>query len=279
MMSLLVLIVIPILVSSNVCREECDNAFVWYTYDICWTQYYYGGSESPPINENCIEECTPSTVECLENAQCFNTEQTWCDMWQCDCSYQCDYFNYCVNQMINNQDIDCSFQETCYAACPDEDDGYQCIEENCMQELEACFYDEACLNAVENFDQECEENNNGDLELCIENADQETLNKNCEDLDDGSEDLLCVEAFGALGGCVLQNECHKNLIEQGLKGQSLGLKKYGKKQKSLKQKNMARNKRLKVERERKLKKKVGNQQFQQRRRAKYQKRRKFQRNE
>merc|ERR1711997_598632 len=98
---------------------------------------------------------------------------------------------------------------------------------------------------------------NGDLELCIENADQETLNKNCEDLDDGSEDLLCVEAFGALGGCVLQNECHKNLIEQGLKGQSLGLKKYGKKQKSLKQKNMARSKRLKVERERKLKKKGG----------------------
>jgi len=269
MISVLLLTLIP-LVSSNVCREECDNAFIWYTYDVCWTKYYYGDVDAAPINSDCIDECNSKTIECMENQQCFDPQQTWCDSWPCDCSWQCDYFNSCSNEIINNEDIDCAFQETCYAACPDEDDGYHCVEENCMEELEQCFYDEACLNAVESFDAECHEHNGGDFEFCIENADEETLNRNCEDLDDGSEDIDCVESFGALGACVLDNDCHKNMPKEAKK-QALGLKRYGEKKKSLKHKNAARNKRLKVERERKLKRKskaqkLGRKQFEQRRR-------------
>ena len=41
--------------------------------------------------------------------------------------WQCDYFNYCSNQII-----ECAFI----------DDGYQCVEENCLYKLEKCFYDQ-----------------------------------------------------------------------------------------------------------------------------------------
>ena len=101
-------------VAANDCKWECDTAFANYVYNVCWIKQLYGGA--PILDEQCVTQCVSSTSQCLENNGCYDPENQWCDSWICDCSYQCDYYSKCYDQVY--QQIDCQFQSTCYDKCP-----------------------------------------------------------------------------------------------------------------------------------------------------------------
>ena len=105
------------------CREECDRAFIYYVEYVCWIKQSYAEQSQPILNKECCNNYgSDQIIQCLENNGCFSSDTTWCDSWECDPSYQCDFVRECVNSLIqgDNDDIDCSFQQKCYESCPDD---------------------------------------------------------------------------------------------------------------------------------------------------------------
>jgi len=250
------------LTSSNDCRWECDMAFANYAYNVCWVQQYY--SNAPVLNEECVTNCISTSTQCLEDNGCFNQENTWCDSWSCDCSYQCDYYSQCYDKVY--EDGLCEFQNSCYDACPEEsnqeEEDDNCVETYCYDELAACANEENCVNAVEGIISDCYINidTNMDSVQCVEavQGDPDQLLSYC-----GGGDDACFELFESLASCVVTNQCHQeNEDQEGKTSRKLNfaesVKQYKRRKESIKRKVLAkrqRDQRNKQLRQRELKKK------------------------
>jgi len=229
--------------------------------NVCWVKQYYG--EAPTLDEECVTECISTSAQCLEDNGCFSEENTWCDSWNCDCSYQCDYYSKCYDQVY--EDGLCEFQNTCYDACPQESDQEEeddnCVETNCYQELGACANEENCVDAVE-----------GVINDCYMSGDDEIDSVQClEDVESSPQQLLsycgddegCYELFQSLASCVIVNECHKEGDDEEVKSTKKlnfaeSVKEYKRKKTSIKRKVFAkrqRDQRHKELRQRELQKK------------------------
>jgi len=191
-------------VNANDCKWECDTAFANYVYNVCWIKQFYGGA--PILDEQCVTQCVSSISQCMEDNGCYDPSNEWCDSWNCDCSYQCDYYSQCYDKVYKA--IDCKYQSSCYNSCPyneqqDQEDG--CMEINCGDEIAACVTEENCVAAVEGITADCFETDGVDSVDCIENAqnDPNQLLSYCQD------DDACFELFESLASCAVVNECHK----------------------------------------------------------------------
>lgn len=248
------------LVSSDDCRWECDTAFANYAYNVCWVKQYYG--DAPTLDEECVTECVSTSAQCLEDNGCFNEEDTWCDSWNCDCSYQCDYYSKCYDQVY--EDGLCEFQNTCYDACPQETEqeaeDVHCAEIYCYQEIGACVNEEKCIDAVMGVTEDCYFSGDDEVDSvqCIEDVrfSPEKLSSYCED--DGE----CLELFESLASCFVDNECHKENGDEVKSTKKLNfaesVKEYKRRKTSIKRKVLAkrsRDQRHKELRQRELQKK------------------------
>jgi hypothetical protein len=257
MITLALLISFLTLALSNDCRWECDIAFADYAYNVCWIQQYYG--DAPILNEECVAQCVSTAAQCLEDNGCFNEGNTWCDSWNCDCSYQCDYYSQCYDKVY--QEGLCEFQKTCYDACPassaQEEQDDNCVETYCYDELAACANQDGCVAAVEGVIGDCFETDEIDSVQCVEDIEStpEKLISYCND------EGVCLELFQSLATCVVVNQCHKEHAEHEATTKpnfAQSVKEYKRRKDSIKRKIMAkrqRDQRNKEMRRRELKQK------------------------